>query len=271
MNQVEFNSTDYITLKQFQGGWIWIKNINAISNQILQTLQRLSTEEVRSITDLLNGDVLPWPIFDDTRWVIRFVPLPDFIILIVFNYNVEFGSALRIFYHKSSLIVPTEDAYVFTEIFLRLLESFAKDGIAKTTSTQFQDDLISLHDLLKQVDPINKEKIWNNLIGQREAPLLKIDKTTAKQISKNLKIEFFTGTWQNKKLEWGLKFIILKNLSLYAILTNSKTEFQIIFTKNILNYKSHRILFFTWLYCNAIIREARLILGDILPKLSDYL
>ena len=267
----EFDSTNYITLKQFQGGWIWIKNITETSTRILPPLTTLSLEQMQDIADLLNGELLPWKIFNDTQWVLRLMPLPDFIILIVLNSDEEFGSELKIFYHKSSLIVPTEDVYVFTEIFLDLLGLFAKSGIEKATSIQFQNEVISLADHFALVDPANKEKLWNDIIGQREAPLLKIDKKTAEQISKKLNSEFFSGEWQQLHLEWGLKFDILKNLSIFTLLPLSKQNFQVFYTKNVLNYESRRVGFFTWLYCNAIIREARTILGDKLPKLSEYL
>ena len=271
MSKSEFKSANYITLRQFQGGWIWLKNINEISARIIPSLQSLSTEKLHDIANLMRGELLPWQIFDDTQWVLRFTPLPEFIILIVFNHDDEFGSALKIFYHKSSLKIPTEDAYVFTEIFLEILGQFAKHGVAQAALNQFYDELISFPALLEIIDPTNKEKMWNDIIGQREAPLLKIDRNTAKKISISLEAEFLSGKWYSNELEWGLKFNILNNLDLYTLLPLDRQNFQIYYTKNVLNFESRRILFFIWLYCNAIIREARNILGEVLPKLSDYL
>ena len=267
----DFNSTNYITMKQFQGGWIWIKNLNESTNHILPIIENISLDIIQKLAEFLNGEVLPWQIFDDTQWVLRVNPLPDFILLYVFNFDEEFGSDLKIFFHKSSLKVPTEDAYVWAEYFLEFLGILAKHGIQTTTQTDVRDELISLPKLLDEVDPKNKEKLWNDIIGQREVPLLKIDKKTAEQISKQLKVPLLSGKFQENKIQWGFKFALFKNFSIYTILSNDGTKFEAYYSKNVLNFQTRRILFFTWLYCNAIIREARTILGDALPKLSDYL
>lgn len=267
----EFNSANYITLKQFDGGWIWLKNISEVSIRVLPYLSKLTLVELRTMADLLKGDVLDWKLFNDTQWILRLMPLPDFIILYVLNADEEFGSDLKIFYHKSSIKVPTEDAYVFTEYYLELMGILAKQGIEKAASTQFQNELISFQDLLDKIDPANKQKMWHDIITQREAPLVKIDKMTAGQIAQLLKIQMVAGEWQGLTMEWCLKFDLLKNLSIYIGLSATPSEIEVFYTKNVLNFESRRILFFTWLFCNAIIREARKILGDALPKLSKYL
>ncbi|MHA1131440.1 MAG: DUF3786 domain-containing protein [Candidatus Helarchaeota archaeon] len=271
MSEAQFNSANYITLRQFQGGWIWLKNINNTSSRIIPILQQLSSTQVEQIAELLKGESLPWQIFDDTQWVIRLIPLPDFIILIVFNSDEEFGSALKIFYHRSSLAIPTEDTYVFTEIFLEFLAKLAKDRLLKGDTHESGEELISLPDLLERIDPSTKQKMWNDFVGQRERPLLLIDKETAEQISKSLEIAFFAGDWRDDQVLWGLKFEILDNLHLFISLPKDKKKIQIYYSRNVLNFDSRRILFFVYLYCNAIIREARKILGDALPKLSEYL
>lgn len=271
MSANEFNSANYITLKQFDGGWIWLKNINEASIRILPYLSKLTLVEMRKVADLLNGDILEWKLFNDTQWILRLMPLHDFIILYVLNVDEEFGSDLKIFYHKSSIKVPTEDAYVFTEYYMELIGVLAKQGVEKAASTQFQNELISFQELLDKIDPANTEKMWHDIIGQREAPLIKIDKITSEQISQLLKIQRFTGEWQGITMEWCLKFDLLKHLSIYIGLSAAPSEMKVYYTKNVLNFESRRILFFTWLFCNAIIREARKILGDALPKLSKYL
>lgn len=267
----DFNLANYITLKQFEGGWIWVKNIAEITARILPSLAKLSIDQIHGIAELLNGTVLEWQIFSDTQWILRLIPLPDFVILYVFNQDEEFGSDLKVFYHKTSLKVPTEDAYVFTEYFLELIGILAKEGIEKAASTQFQDELINLEDLMEKVDPANKEKMWYDVIGQREEPLLKIDQATAEQIGQLLNIRFFTGELYGSQVVWCFEFSILKNLSIYIALSGTENRIQVYYTKNVLNFESRRIGFFTWLYCNAVIREARNILGDALPKLSKYL
>ncbi len=269
--ETEFSSQNYITLKQFQGGWIWVKNINDATNQILSYLEKISHDEIARIADVLNGELLSWKIFDDTQWVLRIIPIPYFVLLYVFNNDEEFGSALKLFFHKSSLRVPTEDAYVWAEYFLEFLGYFAKNGLGSTMIKQDSPDVISLTELLEAVEPTNKNKIWNDIIGQREIPLLKIDSKTAELISKQLNIQYLSGTWHENQIQWGFKFDLLKNFSIYAILLEDGTKFETFYSKNVLHFQTRRILFFTWLYCNAIIREARLILGDKLPKLSEYL
>ncbi len=258
-------------MKQFQGGWIWTKNLNESTNQILPLLENTPLEKMQKIADFLNGEILPWQIFDDTLWVFRVTPLPDFILLYVFNFNEEFGSALKIFFYKTSLKVPTEDAYVWAEYYLEFLGILAKHGIEAPIIMDVRDELISLPELLDEVDPKNKDKIWNDIIGQREVPLLKIDKKTAEQISNQLNVTFLSGKFQEKEIQWGLKFALFKNFSIILALSQDFTKFEAYYTKNVLKFQTRRILFFTWLYCNAIIREARTILGDALPKLSDYL
>jgi hypothetical protein len=267
----DFNSANYITLKQFDGGWIWLKNISEASNRILPYLSKLTLDDMRKMADLLNGSILEWKLFNDTQWILRLMPLPDFIILYVLNADEEFGPDLKIFYHKSSIKVPTEDAYVFTEYLLELVGVLAKQGVEKAASSQFQNELISFQDLGKIMDPAKKDKMWGGIIGQRKVPLLKIDRRTAEQISRLLKVNLFIGKWQGINMEWCLKFDLLKNLSIYIGISAVGPEIQVYYTKNVINFESRRIGFFTLLYCNAIIREARKILGDALPKLSNYL
>ncbi|MHA1321766.1 MAG: DUF3786 domain-containing protein [Candidatus Helarchaeota archaeon] len=267
--QKAFNANNYITLKQFEGGWIWIKNITKSTNRAIPHLEKKTLEEIEKIAKLMNGKLMPWQIFDDTLWVLQICPLPDLLILYVFNYDEEFGSALKIFYHKSSLKIPTEDVYVWTEYFLDFLALFAKDGFDATDPKNARIELISLEELLKIVAPANKEKVRIDIIGQREIPLLAIDELTAHQIGHRLKVPVFSHKLRAITIQWALQFNLFQNLNIFIAAHGTKIESY--YTKNVLEFPTRRILFFTWLYCNAIIREARSILGDAIPKLSKYL
>ena len=75
-------------------------DLNEFITTILPHLEKLSSDKIHQIAEFLNGEILPWQIFDDTLWVFRVNPLPDFILLYVFNNDEEFGSALKVFFHN---------------------------------------------------------------------------------------------------------------------------------------------------------------------------
>ncbi|MFX1451432.1 MAG: DUF3786 domain-containing protein [Promethearchaeota archaeon] len=265
-----FDHSKFIKLTNFSGGWIWVSHVNEHINKLLPLLDAISKEKLKEIWLIIGAEEKPWKPYEDTVFCVIISPLPDFIILLVFNKgDEEFPSELKVFYDKKSLSVPTEDAYVFTEIYLELIRQIAKSENILIIETQ---DIISLGDLAEKHPNLEREKILHDIIGQRFEPITYIDQKTAKAIADSLEIDFLPD-WKHEKSEWALEFKLFQDLSIFYIKYSQKasSNLKIYYHVSVLKYNLEIIMNFSWLFLNAIIREGRKILGDKMPKISEFL
>jgi len=266
----KFDALKFIKLTNFSGGWIWVSHIEEQINKLLPYLETISKEKLNEIWNIICAIEKPWKPYSDTEFCIFINPLPNFVILLIFNKgDEEFPSELKIFYQKSSLVVPTEDAYVFTEIYLEIIRQIAKAENILIIETP---DLISLEDFAEKHPDLDRENISHNIIGQRFKPIIYIDKITAKSIASNLKINYI-AEWEHDKAEWAVEFRLFEDLSIFYVKCweGSKINLKIYYQISVLKYDFEIIANFSWLFLNAIIREARKIMGDRLPKISEFL
>lgn len=267
-----FTAENYIRLEDFEGGRIWVANVERSKRQLLKNLRDISEEKLKEIFKIILAEERNWKIYEDTAWVISIKPLPYFEILIVFNEEDEeegFPAELRIFYSKTSLAVPTEDAYVFTHIYLDFMSSFCKGNIIIMETP----DLMSLEKFAEAHDDLDPEKVSWDVIGQRFAPIEVIDQETIKSISRTIDGEYM-GRWDRESnVDWVIKIKIFIDLDIYYVkfVENEKKKLRIYYTMSVIHYEARPITYFGWLFLNTIIREARKILGDKLPRLSKYL
>ncbi len=265
-----FDSSRFIKLTNFSGGWIWVSHVDEHINKLLPYLEKISKEKLKEIWTIIGAEEKSWKPYEDTEFCVIINPLPDFVLLLVYNEgDEEFPSELKYFYEKKSLSVPTEDAYVFTEIYLEMIRQIAKSENILIIETP---DIISLGDLADKHPDLEREKILHDIIGQRFEPIKYIDRKTANTIAKNLKIEIIPN-WEHEKSEWALEFELFQDLSIFYIkyLEDSSPNLKIYFHVSILKYNLEIIINFSWLFLNAIIREGRKILGNKMPKISEFL
>ncbi len=181
----------------------------------------------------------------------------------------EFPSELTTYYEKTSLEVPTEDAYVFTESYLELMIQIARSQNILIIDT---NDLISLGDLADKHPDLERNKVRDDIIVQRFEPIKYINRETAMKVASNLKVNFMSE-WEFEKADWVLGFKLFEDLSIFYVKywDNSKPEMEIYYHVSVLKYDLHLIMNFSWLFLNTVIREGRKILGDEMPRISKFL
>ncbi|MBD3230123.1 MAG: hypothetical protein GF329_18235 [Candidatus Lokiarchaeota archaeon] len=270
MNNKRLKINQLVTMKQFEGGWIWLKNIKLFSQKAVNAIEdKMNSYEIKKISDIIKGVIInDWKIYDDTKWVISIETFPDSYILIIYNKNEEFGSEIRLFFNKHFLeTVPTEDAYCFIELYLKTIVSVIEHP--EITTTKISGDILSIDELLEIVDKKNKEKLKNEILEIRKKVINKIPDELMIGIAEKLNAKYVEQSWSGQEIHWGLIFEPLSGVKINY--TYDQDGFQIYYTMMALKFEARDVLFFTWLYCNAIIREARKIMGENLPKLSKYL
>ena len=267
----KFESSNFIKLNNFSGGWIWLSQVDERIKKLIPYLETISKEKLYEIWSMIGAEEKPWKPYAETEFCVLIKPLINFGILLIFmKGDEEFPSELFVFYEKKSLDVPTEDAYVFTEIYLEFIRDMAK---AKNILIIDTIDLISLGDYAEKHPDLEREKARHDIIGQRFEPLKFINRTTAKQIADKLEVKFISE-WTFENAVWVIKFKLFEDLSITFVLykdESSKLDMKIYYNASVLKYDAHIVVHFSWLFLNAIIREGRKILGDKMPKISEYL
>ncbi|MHA1379588.1 MAG: DUF3786 domain-containing protein [Candidatus Helarchaeota archaeon] len=265
-----FDFSNFIKLTNFSGGWVWVSHINQKIRMLLPYLEKISKEKLHEIWELIRAEEKPWKPYPDIEFCVLIKPISNFGFLLIFRRgDEEFPSELITYYEKTSLEVPTEDAYVFSEVYLELIIQIAKAQNILIIDTP---DLITLRDLADKHPDLEKEKVYHDIIGQRFEPLKVIDQKTAEKIASKLNINYISE-WGIDKAIWVLEFNILEDLSIYYVLCykDSGLDMKIYYNASVLKYEPFIITNFSWLFLNAIIREGRKILGDKMPKISEYL
>ena len=266
----EIQLKDLIKLNNFKGGRIWERNIEDAKKRVIPILEEVAEEKLDEIFSLILAEKVIISTFQDSEWTILLNPLPDFKFFITFMLkDEEFPSDIKIFYTKSSLSVPTEDAYVITETYLDLIENLAKSQALFEIES---DQLFSLDTFCKNSIVLDFKKVYHDIITQREVPLKEIKSEVIKKIVYKLGMEY-VEEFDEENLEWALKKKLFKDLDVYYIKINEnhKIKFNIYMSIGVLHYDPNLILYLLWIPLNAIIREARKIMGDSLTKISEYL
>ncbi|MHC1591957.1 MAG: DUF3786 domain-containing protein [Candidatus Helarchaeales archaeon] len=270
----EFKSENYIRLEDFQGGRIWTASVESYKKRLIETIKEyeVSQEYLNEIFQLILAEVKEWKPYEDTAWVISIKPFPYFEILMIYNEEDEeegFPAEIRIYYSKSSLRVPTEDTYVITELYLEFIEIFCKTNLVIIET----DNLISLERFAEAHEDLEPEKVLWDVIGQRFAPVEVIDRDTARKVAPNINSEFIEEWKIESDVEWVIKKPLFLDLNIYYVkfIEDQKRKLRIYYNMSVIRYDARLISFFSWIFLNAIIREARLILGDKMPRISKYL
>ncbi|MHA1785783.1 MAG: DUF3786 domain-containing protein, partial [Candidatus Helarchaeota archaeon] len=208
--------------------------------------------------------------YSDAEWTVLLNPIPDFKMFIIFMLkDEEFPSEIKIYYSKSSLSVPTEDAYIITLNYLEILGALARTEMLLEIQS---DQLLSLEEYCKNMITLDLKKVYHDVIEQREIPLKEIPKSVIVKIVEKLAMEYVEN-WEGGNAEWIVKKHLFKDLDIYylKIIENGNIAFNIYMPIGVLHYDPDIIYHFLWVFLNAIIREARKVMGDALPRISKYL
>jgi hypothetical protein len=239
------DSGEYISLKEFDGGVAWAAHVHADGLRFLKIFERISSGKIGEVAQSMGGQVLNRKFYDSVAWTVEVRPLPYLEVLMVLTLDPEFGNDFLTYYSKSALgQVPTEDIIAYSWVYTALLAWHGNKVLGG------------------QEPKLAKEEMAQALLDERLKVFKYIDPETASRVAVKIggrKSEVGGATWAvEKEPVPGFKIT-------YA-LRGEKGE--ILYDEQVLE-KFGYFHDFLWLYCNAIIRESRKILGEKLPKLSD--
>jgi hypothetical protein len=235
---------DYVSLKEFDGGSGWYTRVHADGLRYMKVFERLSGEKLREVARAIGGEVVDKKFYDNVAWTIQVRPLPYLHILLVLTLDPEFGNDFFTYYSTSALSEsPTEDIIVYSWIYISLLAREAQKI------------------LYGQELKFEKEEMAHAMLEERLRVFKHIDSSTARKVA---------GTIGGKSVEvggaiWAIEKEPAPNFKITYMLKGEKGE--IMYRKEMVE-RFHYFHDFLWLYCSAIIRESRKILGDRIPKLS---
>lgn len=235
----------YISLKEFDGGTNWFPKVHADGLRFMKIFEKLSGDKLKEVARTMGGEVVDKKFYESVTWSIQVRPLPLLEILMLLSLDPEFGSDFFTYYSRSALgQVPTEDIIAYSWVYTALL---GREG----------------NRILGGQEPkYEKEEMTQALLEERLKVFKYIDPQTARIVAEKI-------GGKSKEVEgaaWAIEKEPVPEFVITYVLKGEKGE--ILYDSEMLRRFGY-FHDFLWLYCNAIIRESRKILGDKLPKLSS--
>jgi hypothetical protein len=235
---------EFVSLKEFDGGTGWDARVHSDGLRFIKVFEQLSGEKLKEVVRAVGGEIVDRKLYESVAWSVKVRPLPYLEVLMVLSLDPEFGNDFFTYYSRSALgKVPTEDIIVYSWVFAALL---AKEGKRVLNEQEFSSEKLEMAEA-----PIE----------ERLRVLKYIDPATAKTVADAIggKSKTFEGS------SWAIEKEPVPGFKITYLLRGQNGE--VIFDKGMLQKFIH-FENFLWLYCNAIIRESRKILGDKIPRLS---
>ncbi len=250
-----------MTLQGFEAGWGWDAQLRQyIRKKYKEDLAGLIHLDPQALARLMGGEILKDRPYATIQWVLRLAPFRPLEIYFLFDYEEEFGQDLYILYAPKSLVVPTEDAYVFAWDYLGLLARYGRGAFPLTEAGPGPEWL-----LFSDFAPEAAGPIKDKALGVRDEllPLITPDlvEVAMRRLDCGLSHPYGDG--------WEVAWPILGDLSMR--LRYNADGLEIAFDSHGAKKYGHDFLLsFTWLYLNALLRECRQV-EPSLPRLSQYL
>jgi len=224
-----------------------------------QDLEGLVHLDPRPLARLLRGELVEERPYGTIQWVMRQRPFRPLELFWLFDYDAEHGADLRVLYPRKSLVVPTEDAYVFAWDYLALLARYARGAFPLVDAAPgpewlpFADFAPTAASPIKEVALGPREEVLRLLtLDLVEVALARLDVGVA---------EALPGGWQ---VAWP----VLGDLALR--LRQDEEGAEVAFDSHgARKYAPELLMSFAWLYLNALLRECRQV-EPSLPRLSRY-
>ncbi len=253
---------DLVTLRDFEAGWGWDAQLTGLARKkYRRDLAGLLGLDPAALAACLGGEALPQRPHAAVQWFIRVRPFRPLELFFLLESDAEFGTALRLFYSRGSLAVPTEDAYTFGWDFLALLARYGRREFG-----------------LAGGGPGSGWITFEEIAARSGAPLKQYALTGRGEILPHIRAEVAAAAlWRLDRGEcretaaagWEVALPIMPDLRLR--LTVQGGEVGVAFDdRGAAKYAPEFLLSFAWLYINAFIREARQV-DPALPRLSRYL
>lgn len=177
-----------------------------------------------------------------------------------FEDDPEYGVDLRVLFPRKSLVVPTEDAYVFAWDYLALLARYGR-GLWP----------------LEEAEPGREWVIFEEVAPSAALPLKEAALRPRRELLELLSAEVAAtalarmdvGCLASRRDGWQIIWPILGDLAMR--LTRIGSESEVAFDcVGAAKYPPEFLMSFAWLYINALLRESRQVDAG-LPRLSRYL
>lgn len=207
---------------------------------------------------LLGGEFLDGRPYATIQWVLRLKPFRPLELYLLFDHDPEFGTDLRIFYARKSLVVPTEDAYVFAWDYLALLARYGRGQFPLEDAAPGQEWLP-----FADFAPAGAGPMQDVSLGAREEVLKLLSPEVVEVALRRLDCGTYTGSHGGWEIIWPL----LGDLSFRL---QGPTRIELAFDSHgAQKYAPEFLMSFAWLYINALLRECRQV-DPSLPRLSRY-
>lgn len=250
-----------MSLGQFETGWGWEAQIRQYARKkYRQDLEGLRSLDPGLLARLMGGEVLEGRPYASIQWVLRVKPFRPLELYLLFDYDGDHGADLRVFYARKSLIVPTEDAYVFAWDYLAVVARYGRGSFPLEEAgpgkefMPFRDFAAALSGPLENVS-----------LGPRRELLLMASPEVVEVAVRRLDSGVYQATAEGWEIVWPLLGDLLYRLRV------SSGELQIAFDDHGAGkYAPELLISFAWLYLNALLRECRQV-DPALPSLSRYL
>jgi hypothetical protein len=250
-----------VSLGQFETGWGWEAQVRQYARKkYRQDLEGLLGQDPSLLARLLGGKILEGRPYASIKWVLLLKPFRPLELYLLFDHDQDHGADLRVFYARKSLVVPTEDAYVFAWDYLAILARYGRGTFPLEEAgpggkfLPFRDFAAALSGPLENVS-----------LGPRQELLL----MAAPEVVEVAVRRLDSGAYQARPDGWEIVWPLLGDC-LYR-LTVAAGELQIAFDDHgAKKYAPELLISFAWLYLNALLRECRQV-DPSLPSLSRYL
>jgi hypothetical protein len=248
-------------LQHFEAGWGWDAQLRQyVRKKYRQDLEGLHDLDPDLLARLMRGEILPDRPYATVQWVMRQQPFRPLELYWLFDLDPEHGADLRILFPRKSLVVPTEDAYVFAWDFLAVIARYAR-GAFPLEEAAPGPDWLSFSEFASDAATPIKDKA----MGPREELLRLLSPDLVEVALARLDV----GACAEVPGGWQVTWPILGDLAMR--LSHNGHASEVAFDSHgAKKYAPEFLLSFAWLYVNALLRECRSI-EPSLPQLSRYL
>ncbi len=249
-----------MTLGHFEAGSGWEAQLrHYVRKKYSQDLAGLLELDPEPLARLLRGEILAGRPYASIRWVLRLTPFRPLELFFLLDHDEEFGADLRIFYARKSLVIPTEDAYVFAWDHLALLARYGRGEFSLAEAAPGHAWLP-----FSDIAPDVGGPMESVSLGAREELLRLLTPDLVKVALRRMDC----GSLAETAGGWAVIWPVLGDLA-YR-LTVSGADIDMAFDSHGgRKYAPALLMSFTWLYINALLRECRQV-DSSLPRLSRY-
>jgi hypothetical protein len=249
-----------VTLQHFEAGWGWDAQLRQyVRKKYRQDLEGLVHLDPARLAALMRGELLDDKPYATVQWVMRQRPFRPLELYWLFDHDPEHGPDLRILYARKSLVVPTEDAYVFAWDNLAVLSRYGRGTFSLSAGCPGPEWLP-----FGDFAPTAASPIQEVALGPREELLRLLSPDVVEVALARLDI----GTGGLVPDGWQASWPILGDLAMRLTQTGSGTEVAFD-SHGARKYAPELLMSFAWLYINALLRECRRV-DPSLPRLSRY-